>query len=181
MKTYTVYLIKRKIDDFTVYVGLTSQSLYKRFNQHRDRKKFVKKDFYITPVQENLTLEESVVLEEMLIIQYKTRFCGWNVSPKSINGYSNLHSEEQKRKWSIERKGVPVKNNGYTRKGEKNTPEQNRKISEANSKSIICLNTGTTYKSIRQACASLGLQESKVSSVCSGKRPHTKGYKFKFL
>jgi hypothetical protein len=181
MKTYKVYLIRRKLDDVIMYVGLTSQPLFKRFNQHVDRKKFIKKDFYITPVIEDITLQQAVELEERLIEQYKTRVDGWNVSPKSINGYSNLHSEEQKKKWSLERKGKRPECPQYYRTGEKNTPEQNRKIGEANSRPIVCITTGKEYKSLRSAAKELGLQESKISNVCRGHRPHTKGYKFQYL
>jgi predicted GIY-YIG superfamily endonuclease len=180
MKTYKVYLIKRRCDNFIMYVGLTSQLLAKRFQQHVDRKKFVKKDYFMEIVQEDITLQEAVTLEELLIEQYTTRKTGWNVSPKSINGYSNLHSEEQKAKWSMERKGKPFPKNDY-RRTTPNTPEHNKKISEANSRPVICLNDGKTYRSMRQACVALCLQESKVSLVCNGKRPHTRGYKFKFL
>lgn len=179
MKTYKVYLIKDRKTDIAVYVGMTSQTLHKRFMQHVFRKKIDPKDYFIHPVTEELTLHEAVVLEEFLIIQYKTRINGWNVAVASTNGYSNFHSEAQKNKWSLERKGKPFK--GRQNRTSPNTPEHTRKIVQAISKPIICLNDGRTYLSMRQACKALGLTEGKVSLVCNGKRPHTKGYKFKFL
>lgn len=179
MKTYKVYLIKTRPENTIVYVGMTSQTLHKRFSQHVFRKKLDPKFYYIHPVSEDLTIQEAVTLEELLITQYKTRENGLNVSPASINGYSNLHSLEQKKKWSEERKGKPFK--GRQNRTTSNSEDHNRKISESNSRPIICLNDGRTYKSLRQACTKLGLSESKVSLVCQGKRPHTKGYKFKYL
>lgn len=179
MKTYKVYVIKERSTDSIKYVGLTSMTLHKRFMGHVHSRKISPKDFYIHPVQEELTLPEAVTLEEMLIKQYKTRETGWNKSPASINGYSNYHSPEQKLKWSNDRKGKPFK--GRQNRTSPNTSEHNRKISEANSKPIICLNDGRTYKSLREAAQKLSLSESKVSLVANGKRPHTRGYKFKYL
>lgn len=48
------------------------------------------------------------------------------------------------------------------------------------SKKIKCINTGEEFISITDAALKLGLQTSKISMVLSGKRPHTKNYKFEF-
>lgn len=180
LRNYQVYVLKRRSDDAIVYVGLTRQTLYKRFGQHVFRKKIDPKEYLIQSVQEDLSIDQAVTLEEMLINQYDTRKNGLNVSPGSINGYSNYHSKEQREKWSQDRKGIPIKGR-ITRTGLKNSERQNKLISEANSKKVICLNNGVVYESMRQACKKLKLQESKVSLVCNGKRPHTMGFKFKFL
>lgn len=185
MKIYKVYLIKERNSDKIIYVGLTKQTLHKRFIQHVARKKVSHGTHYITLVQEELTLEQAIALEEMLINQYETRKEGLNISPKSINGYSNSHSEEQKRKWSKERKGVKVseehaEKNRVARLGKSNLDSHNKAISEAKSRRIICLNNGKVYESARKAAKELGLQYSKISLVCNGKRKHTKGYIFKF-
>jgi hypothetical protein len=134
-------------------------------------------------VEEDLTLQQAIVLEELLIEQYQTRVTGWNISPKSINGYSNAHSEEQKAKWRIERKGTrPTSEHlkKLNRTGLKNSPSHNEKIGAANSRPIICLNNGKVYPSARKAAKELDLSYSKICLVCQGKRPHTKGYIFKF-
>jgi hypothetical protein len=180
MKEYKVYLIKCKQTDNIVYVGLTRQTLYKRFIQHKSRKKWKNEDYYINLVQDDLTLGEAVVLEEMLIEQYETRLCGFNKSPMSINGYSNRHSEEQKAKWSRERKGIKP-TFIPDRTGLKNKPEHVEAMRKASEKPVICVNTGKKYKSGRQAAKDTGTCYKKVSLVCRGIRPHTKGYKFKFL
>lgn len=179
MKTYKVYVIKERSTEEIKYVGMTSTTIHKRFMGHVHRKKISPKDYYIFLIQEDLSVHEAVTLEEMLINQYNTRHIGWNKSPASINGYSNFHSEDQKRKWSEERKGKPFR--GRQNRTTPNKPMHNQKISEANSKPIICLNDGRTYQSQRQACLKLGLKESRVSNVLNGKRPHTMGYKFKYL
>jgi hypothetical protein len=122
----------------------------------------------------------------MLIDQYDTIAKGLNKSPGSINGSSNYHSEAQKAKWSKERKGQKVDTNHAdknrtARLGHTNSKSHNDKIAAKVSKSIICLNNGKVYQSARAAAKDLNLSYCKISEVANGKRPHTKGYKFKFL
>jgi len=187
-KDYKVYLIKDRHTDVTVYVGLTRTTLHKRFLGHVSRKKdlITHSNHRIELVHDDLSQAEAVTLEEMLIEQYQTREVGFNISPKSINEYSNAHSEEQKLKWKQERKGIKVsaehaEKNRIARLGLKSSHEHKTKIGEANSKSIICLNTGKVYKSAREAAKDLGVSYCRISEVCNGKRPHTHGYRFKFL
>jgi hypothetical protein len=179
MKIYKVYLIKNRQTDLIVYVGLTKQTLYKRFIQHVAKRKWRNNEYKIELVQDFLTIQEAVTLEELLITQYQTRINGFNISPKSINGYSNVHSEEQKLKWSLERKGKPAKFRP-SRKGLKNKPEHNKALYDATTKPVICMNNGRVYESARKAAKELGVCYKKVSLVCKGIRPHTKGYIFKF-
>lgn len=184
MKNYKVYLIKDKTKNI-VYVGLTGQSLKKRFEQHVERRCWNKSDFCIELVQEYLTLNEAVILEEILIEQYKTRINGFNVSPRSINGYSNAHSEEQKKAWSEERKGKKVSEehaakNKVARLGKKNSPEHQQKILEGLKKPVICIETGKIYSSAREAAKELNVSYSKISNCCTGKRKSTRGLHFKF-
>ena len=135
-------------------------------------------------IQDYLTLDQAVILEEMLIVQYNTRIDGLNISPKSINGYSNLHSDEIKAKWSEDRKGKKVSEehaakNRIARLGQKNSPEHQAKIIRP--KSVMCLETGKVYKSAREAAKQLNLNYSKISLVCNGLRTNTGGLHFKFV
>lgn len=185
MKNYKVYLIK-KADNTIVYVGLTGQALSMRFSQHVAKKQLNREEFRIELVQNMLTLDEAVILEEMLIKQYNTRVDGYNVSPKSLNGYSNTHSEEQKAKWSEERRNKKVSEehaakNRIARLGKKNSPEHAQSIIKAISKPVMCVETGRVYKSAREAAKQLQLQYSKISLVCYGKRHSTGGLHFKFV
>lgn len=180
MRKYKVYLIKTRPAEEVVYVGMTSTTLHKRFNEHVRIKKLSPKDYYIELVQEDLSREEAATLEGMLIEQQRS------LGSKLLNkfggtktGFSNFHSEDQKRKWSEERKGKPFK--GRKDRTSPNSEEHNRKISLARNKAVICLNSGKVYDSIRVASRELKLSESKVSLVCNGKRPHTRKYMFKFL
>ena len=177
-------MIKNNLGEI-FYAGLTRQTLKARFNQHRSKRNISNSEYYIELVLDNLTIDQAVLLEEMLIEQHNLRNKGWNKSPKSINGYSNQHSEEQKAKWSKERKGIKVssehaKKNRVARLNVKNSPDHNKKISEGNAKPVICLTNGKTYKSARKAAKELNVSYCKISEVCKGKRPHTKGLVFKF-
>lgn len=183
MKNYKVYLIKDKTNTIK-YVGLTSQPLSRRFSQHVSKRNLDKKEYKIELVSEYLTLDQAVILEEMLIKQHNTREVGFNVSPRSINGYSNLHSDEQKQKWSEERRNKKVSEehaakNRIARLGQKNSPEHQAKIIRP--KAVMCLETGKVYKSAREAAKDLNLQYSKISLVCNGKRSSTGGLHFKFV
>jgi len=180
INTYKVYLIRNRETNIVVYVGLTSQPLWKRLNQHLRKRGWIRDQVTIELVQEHLTIDEGVILEEMLIENYKTRSCGFNKAPQAKNGYSTLHSEDQKEIWSKKRKGR-FAGDRATRNGKRNSLSQNEKIGKVNSKPVICVNDGQVYSSLRQAAKTLSLSESKVSLVCSGKRSHTKGYIFKYL
>ena len=154
-----MYVIKDKTDIIR-YVGLTSQALSRRFSQHVSKRNLNKNEFKIELVSEYLTLDEAVILEEMLINQHKTREIGFNVSPKSINGYSNLHSDEQKQRWSEERKNKKVSEehaakNRIARLGQRNSPEHQAKIIRP--KPVMCLETGKVYKLAREAAKELNL------------------------
>ncbi len=186
MKNYKVYLIREKESCDIKYVGLTSQSLYKRFSQHKLKRRITDQKYQIELVAEELSLEEAVQLEKLLIKQYDLLIKGWNVSPGSVNGYSNLHSDQLKEKWSRERRGVPVseehaEKNRLARLGRKNSPEHNKAISEKTAKAVICLETGKVYPSARAAAKELGVSYCKISLCCTGKRKTTRGLHFKFV
>lgn len=180
---YKVYIIKRVQDDVVMYVGLTRRSLSERYHDHVTRLKIKRYEYQIELVSDGLTNFQAAQLEKKLIIHYNTLKIGWNKSPGSINGVSNYHSEEQKKKWSNERKGKPVskehaEKNRIARLGQKNSPEHQAKIIRP--KEIMCVETGYIYKSAREAAKELNLQYSKISLVCNGKRNSTGGLHFIF-
>lgn len=186
MKVYKVYLIREKSTGDIKYVGLTRQSLKMRFNSHMSRFKKPRKDYQIELIAEDLNNLEAASLESLLIEQYDLLNTGWNTSPGSINGFSNYHSEDQKIKWSKERKGKPVskehaKKNRIARLGKKNSEYHKKRISEVKSKPVLCVETGEVFKSGRQAADKLNLSRSKISNVCHGKRKSTGGYTFRFV
>jgi len=183
MKNYKVYLLRDK-DRNIVYCGLTGGSLEKRLSEHRIRRK-LDSTYTIELVVEWLTLEQAAILERKLIAQYDLLANGLNKSPGSINGCSQNHSEEQKRIWSIERRGKPVseqhaEKNRVARLGKQNSDSHKKILLESLVKPVICLETGIVYPSARCAAKELGLQYSKISLVCNGKRKSTGNLHFEF-
>lgn len=186
---FKVYIIREKLTNEIKYAGLTRQTLETRFNGHIQRKKLNRSKYQMELIQENLSLEQAVILEKMLIANYKLLENGWNKSPGSIDGNSQYHSEKQKEKWRKERPGKPVslehaKKNRIARLGYKNSPEScfKRQIAmEKKVKSVICIETGIIYKSIHHAGRELNLRYSKISLVCNGKRNTTGNLHFKFI
>ena len=92
---------------------------------------------------------------------YGIRLCG------ELNGfYGKTHSEEQKRKWSNERKGV------------KHTEEWKRKISEIeqgkdnpNAKSVIYITTKRIFLTIKEGAKFYGLKrQNEIGYCCRGYR-----------
>jgi hypothetical protein len=183
MKNYKVYLIRNKAKEI-VYCGLTGGTLEKRLYEHRVRRN-LDNTYTIELVVDYLTREEAAILERKLIAQYDLIKNGLNKSPGSINGYSQEHSEEQKRKWSLERKGKPVSpehaaKNRTARLGKTNGENWKKAQFESHAKPVICLETGAVYPSARHAAKELNLQYSKISLVCNGKRQSTGGLHFEF-
>lgn len=185
-KIFKVYIIRDKLTEAIMYAGLTRQTLETRFHSHVKHKNLNRNKYQIELIQDDLTLEQAVILERMLIEQYQLLITGWNKSPGSINGYSNYHSEEQKQKWSEERKGKKVnplhaQKNTIARLGKKNSEAHTDAIIKAIQKPVICIETGIIYKSARAAAKDLNLCYSKISLVCNGKRSTTGNLHFKFV
>lgn len=163
MKNYKVYLIRNK-EKMIVYVGMTSRTLYIRFCEHVSKKIVTHEEHKIELIQDNLSLEEAIALEALMIAQYDTIANGFNKSPKH-----HTHMEETLKKIRVNRCGM------------KNSDYQKKCVSEKNSKRLICLNTGKVYNSAREAARDLGLDYCKISMVLNGHRKHTGGYTFRFL
>lgn len=179
-KEYRVYILRDVQSGNVVYAGLTRMTLQRRFQAHKDRFKD-KPKFQIELVTENLSIEEAVQLEKMLIEQHNLLVDGYNKSPGSINGGSNYHSEDQKKKWSEERKGKPVspehaEKNRVARLGHKNPPDR-----PYFQKAVMCLNDGKIFPSARAAARYYKINYSKISLVCNGKRLSTNGLRFVFV
>lgn len=79
-------------------------------------------------------------------------------------------------------KGVRVSPNTEFKKGQEpwNKGLKNKQIGH-NRKKIRCLNNDKIYLSQNEAAIELGISSKHISSVCSGKRNHTYGFKFQYI
>lgn len=66
------------------------------------------------------------------------------------------------------------KNNGMYGKTQSENVKQ--KVREANSKKVICVETGKVYSSIKEAEEDMGVSMSSIGKCCSGKNKTCKGY-----
>ena len=103
------------------------------------------------------------------------------------------HTEEEKLKMSIKatgrkqsdetkakrRKMMAGENNHFY--GKKHTEAAKSKVSEKNSKKVVCLETGEVFKSAVFASHCLGLNSSAVSGSINGKSKSAGGFHWKYL
>ena len=85
-------------------------------------------------------------------------------------------TEEQKRNIAEAMKGE--KHPFY---GKKLSEEHKRKLGEANSKKVLCRETGTVFNSVRDAYRKTGIYHSNISKVCLGKLKTAGGYHWQYL
>jgi hypothetical protein len=193
MKKYKVYCLRDKSNQIK-YIGQTRQTLKKRYDGHKHSSSFRDNIFTIELIADFDNPEPMYKLEGMLIEQYKLIENGWNRAegyidcPKQFDGsgekngfYGHKHRKEVCD--SIGKRSI---NNSYakgnkSRRGRKNSEYHNKRISETHQKPVMCVETGIVYKSGREAAKKLGLQRSKISNVCLGRRRTTGGFHFVFV
>lgn len=168
------------------YCGLTKDTLKMRFNAHVSHKQLDRSQYFIDLVKDNLTQFEAAQLERHLIKYHELTKLGWNKSLGSIDGSSQIHSLEQRRKWSKERNGKPVSpehaaKNRISRIGMKNTEYQKRRMFEVKSRAVKCLNNNAIYFNAKIAAEALGVARSSISTICNGKKKSVKGLRFEFV
>ena len=85
--------------------------------------------------------------------------------------YNKTHSDEQKEKWSKERKGLAHL-----------TDEQIIKLRESHfTRKVLNVDTGEMFDSIKEAAERYGLKATHITRVCKGKRKTTGGYRFEYV
>lgn len=82
--------------------------------------------------------------------------------------YGKHHSEEQRKKWSEQRKGRTL------------DEEWKDKIAKAGYKKVINLDTGIVYDSVKMAAESCGAPSTHITRVCKGKRKRSRGYRWAY-
>lgn len=95
-------------------------------------------------------------------------------------------SEESKRKRSETMKQYFIdhpeqrEQRGRSFRGKKRGAEFSKALGERKSKSIICIETGKIYKSLKEASESIGVRPTGISNMLHGRAKSCKGYTFAF-
>ena len=137
------------------YVGITSQDPERRWGGgsgyhnnlpfYKDIRKYGWKNFKHTILETGISTADIGKIEQYYIDLYDT-----------------LNPE----------KGYNRANGGLNpgRLGLSHSKETKKKIGQANSKSVLCLNTNILYPSVTQAAQELGLSFKEISACCNNKR-----------
>jgi len=183
-----------------VYVGQT-KSLPKRLNAYKNgyTKKQPRLDRSIT--KHGWDLHSFEILEECKIenlndleIKYGKKFDV--LGPKGLNCKIGERSEtivspEVGKKISASKKGMVFSEEhkrklSEAHKGKKLTKEHHDKIlkaaTEAKYKSVVCINTGEIFESMKDASEKLNVHRGSIEHICAGRQRQTRsGLKFKLL
>lgn len=165
-KAFAVYKHTNMING-KVYIGITSNKPEKRWgsnginyktNKHfyAAIKKYKWENFKHEIIFQNLTKEEACLSEIELIKQYKSNNPKFGYNKSTGGDLSSLGT-------------VRIQ-----------TPEVRKKISDKNSRAIICINNLIKYKSAREAGRDLNLDYKYISRVLNGHAKHCHGYVFVF-
>ena len=96
-------------------------------------------------------------------------------------------SEEHRKKFHDARVGHVVVSSeqrlklSMLKKGKKRPKEECEKISEAQKKPVICLETGTVYNSAIEAAKELGVSPASIRAICNGKGNSIKNTHWKYV
>ncbi len=159
---HTVYAIYCRHSTDLLYIGVTGYRLKKRLNSN---KWFKPRDMWAEPILHFADRAEAEDWEEYLI-------CYFN-PPKNKYLTSKGKGQKQSEVW--------VKKRVARRNGYKNTDSHNKKIGEANSIKVLCVETGEIFESMTAAARWCEGNNSKISKVVSGQRKTHKGYRWKLV
>lgn len=77
-------------------------------------------------------------------------------------------------------KGKHLKPEAIEKLRQPKSEEHKRKLSEAKSRAVVCVETGIVYKSMKSAAEALGINRGSISNVCLGKAKTAGGYHWQF-
>ena len=102
------------------------------------------------------------------------------------HNYGKRPSEETRRKISESLKGRIITDEirlkiSKSLRGRHKSDETRKKIGEANSKRVVCIETGVIFNSIKEAAANMGRRRSDISRCCRGILKTSGGYHWKYV
>lgn len=198
--TWKVYVHTNKLNG-KKYVGITSRDVNVRWkdgkgykeNTHLDSaiKKYGWDNFDHDVIYDNLSEYEAKSKEAELILLWGTndRRIGYNMtlggegtsgcypSKRTREILSNLRKRENLSEETLRRRSEGLR-------GRKFSEEHKRKIGESNSKPVNMFDKDgafiATYPSMKFVEENMGINHSKISSCCTGKRKTAGGYKWSY-
>lgn len=199
-KNWKVYIHTNLINKKR-YIGITSKKPEHRWLEGRGYKdnryfgsaiaKYGWDSFLHEVVFENLTREEAVYLEKLLIATFRTQDTryGYNMTAGGDGTLGFFPSAETRAKLSEARRKENLSEETLRRrseglKGRRFSEEHKKKIGDGNSKAINMLTKDGEYiRSFRGASDAeleLGISHSHISQCCTGKRKTTGGFMWEF-
>lgn len=198
LKSYKVYI--HTFPNGKHYVGITQQEPMRRWHGgcgyegqsyiSNAIKKYGWQNVYHTILYDELTKEEAEEKEIELIKLLKSndRNYGYNIANGGF--CRGAMSEETKAKISEMRKGIVfseehIKNLSESHKGIVPSEQQKYKdmMSNPKRKVVLCVETGITYNSIREAGRKTGINYRNIGEVCNCKygRKTAGGFSWRFI
>lgn len=184
---YVVYMHVNKINH-KKYIGITKTTPEKRWGKngynyrrntlfYRAIKKYGWDNFEHQILYTHLTKDEACEKERLLIKEYKTTNSkyGYNINLGG-DGVDSM-SITTRKKISESNKGRKAWNKGKTNIY---SEETKRKMGNATSKIVICIETNMAYPSIREASRKTKINESSIGLVCQGKRKTAGKYHWQY-
>lgn len=182
-KKYLVYKHTNKING-KVYIGQTSKTLQERCGHNGKNYshssyfysaicKYGWENFTHEILEDNLTIEEATEKERYYIKFYHSNESKYGYNLTSGGEKQKEYSDLSKKKMSLAKKGKSLskehrQNISKATCGNKNpnygktcSEETKQKISDKNSKSIQCVETGIVYKNKQEAAKAVGLKSSR--------------------
>jgi group I intron endonuclease len=193
MNNYVVYVHTNKTNGKR-YVGITN-NISKRWCANGRRyeecphfwaaiKKYGWNGFTHEVIETGLTIDEANEAEKYYIAKYKTcnNLYGYNIQPggdfvPTMTG--KHHTEETRAKMRAKARGRVISDE--QRRSHSAWMRQHF-VGDKNPKSrpVKCINTGEIFECQRAAAEAKGVNQSKISLCCQGKRTHTHGYRWEF-
>jgi len=196
-----IYVITNLING-KQYVGQTTQNLAKRWQAHQCKghilhkaiKKYGTSGFSIEQIDTALTQDELNTKEVHWIENLNT------ISPNGYNlslgghGRGIIFSEETRHKMSEAKIGTKLSkehkaNIGIAHKGQKQSEETKQKLSikaknrllKGHPKTILCIETGTIFETIKEAAIYFKTAPCNIVSVLKGRTKKAKKHTFKYI
>lgn len=194
---YMYRIYKLTFPSGKIYIGITSRTIKERIYSGYDNK-FIKKEIsncgWESVKKEELYQienEEDAFQKEIDMIKFYDSTnpeIGYNQSTGGQAPHKGSKMSPKNKEQLIER----LKNNKY-HLNQKHTEETKRKISELHkgkhhsretefpARRVICIQTGEIFESLNMAERATGVNHSKISMVCQGKRKSANGFTWKYV